>query len=201
MRMAITRQKFTSYLKAADFRTLFIEEMGWNKVNPNFTTLPTFYVEDKTFDIKAIAHRNGFQVLQCSVKDLPSNTICKKLDIKLRKAANDYICIFIIPGTEHHLWVAPVKTNEKRDIVIIEYAEAEKAQFLYEKIAGLSFNIDEATTIVDVKERIQGAFAINSEKITKDFYTGFNKEHKTFADFITGIDDQVETKENKNKQW
>lgn len=201
MRMAITRQKFTSYLKAADFRTLFIEEMGWNKVNPNFTTLPTIYVEDKTFDIKAIAHRNGFQVLQCSVKDLPSNTICKKLDIKLRKAANDYICIFIIPRTEHHLWVAPVKTNEKRDIVIIEYAEAEKAQFLYEKIAGLSFNIDEATTIVDVKERIQGAFAINSEKITKDFYTGFNKEHKTFADFITGIDDQVETKENKNKQW
>lgn len=201
MRMALTKQKFTSYLKAADFRTLFIEEMGWNKVSSNFTTLPTFYVEEKPFDIKAIAHRNGFQVLQCSVKDLPSNTTCKKLDIKLRKAANDYICIFIIPGTEHHQWVAPVKTNEKRDIVIIEYAEAEKAQFLYEKIAGLSFDIDEVTTIVDVKERIQGAFAVNSEKITKDFYTGFNKEHKAFADFITGIDDQVETKENKNKQW
>lgn len=95
MRMALTRQEFTSYLKAADFRTLFIVEMGWNKMNSNFTTLPTFYVEDKTFDIKAIAHRNGFQVLQCSVKDLPSNTTCKKLDIKLRKAANDYICIFI----------------------------------------------------------------------------------------------------------
>ena len=170
-------------------------------MNSKFTILPTFHVEEKSFDIKAIAHKNGFQVLQCYVTDLPSNTTCKKLDIKLRKAANDYICIFIIPGTEHHQWIAPVKTNEKRDIVIIEYAEAERAQFLYEKISGLSFNIDEATTIVDVKERIQGTFAINSEKITKDFYTGFNKEHKVFADFITGIDDQVETKENKNKQW
>ena len=201
MRMALTKQKFTSYLKAADFRTLFIEEMGWNKISNSFATLPTFYVEERPFDIKAIAHRNGFQVLQCSVRDIPSTATCKKLDNKLRKAANDYICIFAVPGTEHQQWVAPVKTNEKRDIVIIEYTEAEKAQFLYEKISGLSFDIDEATTIVDVKERIQGAFAINSEKITKDFYIGFNKEHKAFAGFITGIDDQVATKDNKNKQW
>lgn len=201
MRMALTKQKFISYLKAADFRTLFIEEMGWNKISASFANLPTFYVEERPFNIKAIAQRNGFQVLVCVVQDLPSNSTCKKLDTKLRKAANDYICIFIIPGTEHHQWVAPVKTNEKRDIVIIEYAEAEKAQFLFEKVSGLSFDIDEVTTIVDVKERIQGAFAINSEKITKDFYTGFNKEHKAFAAFITGIDDDTAVKDNKNKQW
>ncbi len=199
--MALTKQKFTSYLKAADFRTLFIEEMGWNKISANFAALPTFYVEERPFNIKAIAQRNGFQVLVCNVNDLPSNSSCKKLDTKLRRAANDYICIFVISGTEHHQWVAPVKTNEKRDIVIIEYAEAAKAEFLYEKMSSLSFDIDEATTIVDVKERVQGAFAINSEKITKDFYAGFNKEHKAFAEFITGIDDQTATKDNKNKQW
>ena len=141
--MALTKQKFTSYLKAADFRTLFIEEMGWNKISANFANLPTFYVEEKPFNIKAVAQRNGFQVLVCNVQELPSNSTCKKLDIKLRKAANDYICIFVIPGTENHQWVAPVKTNEKRDIVIIEYVEAEKAQFLFEKVSGLSFDIDD----------------------------------------------------------
>lgn len=201
MHMALTKQKFTSYLKAADFRTLFIEEMGWNKISAGFASLPTFYVEEKPFNINAIAQRNGFQILVCNVDELPSNATCKKLDTKVRRAANDYICIFVIPRTEHHQWVAPVKTNEKRDIVIIEYAEAERAQFLFEKISGLSFDIDEATTIVDVKERVQGAFAINSEKITKDFYAGFNKEHKAFAEFISGIDDETATKDNKNKQW
>ncbi len=201
MRMALTKQKFTSYLKAADFRTLFIEEMGWNKVSTSFASIPTFYVNDNQYHLKTIAHRNGFQILVCQVSELPSNSICKKLDTKLRKAANDYICIFTIPGTEHQQWVAPIKVNEKRDIVIIEYTEAEKAQFLYEKIASISFNLDETTTIVDVKERIQSAFAINSEKITKDFYTGFSKQHKAFASFISGIDDQVATKDNKNKQW
>ncbi len=199
--MALTKRQFVQYLKDADFRTLFIEEMGWNKFSASIADVPTMYVEERAFNLKTIAHRNGFQVLVCNVPELPSNSVCKKLDTKLRKAANDYICIFVIPGTEHHQWVAPVKTNEKRDIVIIEYAEAERAEFLYEKIAGLSFDLDETTTIVDVKERVQGAFAINSESITKDFYLGFNKEHKAFADFITGIDDQLETKDNKNKQW
>lgn len=199
--MALSKRQFIQYLKEADFRTLFIEEMGWNKYNASIADIPTFYVEDKSFDIKTIAHRNGFQILQCFVEELPSNSVCKKLDTKLRKAANDYICIFIVSGTEHHEWVAPVKTNEKRDIVIIEYAEAEKAEFLYEKISGLSFDIDEVTTIVDVKARVQGTFAVNSEKITKDFYSGFAKEHKSFAGFITGIDDQIATKDNKNKQW
>ena len=199
--MALSKRQFIQYLKDADFRTLFIEEMGWNKYSTAMADIPTFFVEDKSFDIKTIAHRNGFQILQCFVEELPSNSVCKKLDTKLRKAANDYICIFIVSGTEHHEWVAPVKTNEKRDIVIIEYAEAEKAEFLYEKISGLSFDIDEVTTIVDVKARVQGTFAVNSEKITKDFYSGFAKEHKSFAGFITGIDDQIATKDNKNKQW
>jgi len=199
--MALTKNQFIQYLKDADFRTLFIEEMGWNKFNAALADIPTIIIEEKAFNIKTIAHRNGFQVLLCTVDELPSNSMCKKIDTKLRKAANDYICIFVVSGSEHHQWVAPVRSNEKREIVIIEYAEAEKAQFLFEKIAGLSFGMDEVTTVVDVKERVQGAFSVNSEKITKDFYTGFQKEHKAFAAFISGIDDQIAIKDNKNKQW
>ena len=118
--MALTKRQFVQYLKDADFRTLFIEEMGWNKFSTSIADVPTMYIEDKAFNLKTIAHRNGFQVLVCNVPELPSNSVCKKLDTKLRKAANDYICIFVIPGTEHHQWVAPVKINEKRDIVIID---------------------------------------------------------------------------------
>ena len=35
--MQLTRTQFVGYLKNADFRTLFIEEMGWNKVAANFS--------------------------------------------------------------------------------------------------------------------------------------------------------------------
>ena len=194
------RTSFNQYIKDADFRGLFITEMGWNRFHGQAELAP-IAIEDKEYRIVTVAERNGFQILACSIDEIPTNTLCKRIDSKLRRSANDYICIFYIPGTEHQQWIAPVKTVEKRDIVTIEYENADKADFLFSKIPDLSFDIDEQTTIVDVKERIQGAFAVNSEKITKDFYAGFRKEHKAFADFISGIDDQIPATENRNKQW
>ena len=195
------RNVFNQYLSESNFRELFITEMGWN--NPSGATLlPEYTIDERTFQIEQIAERSGFQILQCKVDEIPVSSICKKLDTKLRKNAENYICIFVVPGTMHHLWVAPVKKVEKRDLVLVEYDTVDKASFLFEKMEGLSFSLDdEAPTILDIIEKVQAAFLINSEKITKDFYAGFKKEHTNFAKFITGIDDHLADKDNKNKQW
>lgn len=196
----MNRATFNSHIQQANFRELFITEMGWN--NPRGqVNLPTITVDEIDYNIKCIAERNGFQILTCQVQSIPTMTMCRKIDIKLRRQANDYICIYILSETEHHEWVAPVRTSEKRDIVLVEYCSHKQADFLFSKITGLSFALDEVTTIVDVRERIQNTFAVNSEKITKDFYAGFKKEHTAFANFITGLDDTIPTKDNKNKQW
>jgi len=210
------RNVFNQYIQTSNFRELFISEMGWN--NPSgATVLPEYTIDERIFHIEEIAERSGFQVLKCVVDELPTSSICKKLDTKLRKNAENYICIFVQTDLQsgcneyehlqcdenrfHHLWVAPVKKVEKRDVVLVEYDSVDKASFLFEKMEGLSFSLDESPTIIDVVERVQAAFLINSEKITKDFYTGFKKEHTNFAKFITGIDDHLDDKDNKNKQW
>ena len=194
------RITFNQYIKENDFKGLFITEMGWNRFRGQADIQP-IEIDNTAYGMTTVAERNGFQIITCPVQAIPTTTTCKKIDYKLRRSANDYICIFYIPDSEHHLWIAPVKTVEKRDIVTVEYETADKADFLFAKIDALSFDLGEVTTIVDVKERIQGTFAVNSEKITKDFYAGFKKEHKAFADFITGIDDHMATKDNRNKQW
>lgn len=194
------RNVFNQYLQNGDFRELFITEMGWN--NPSGTTmLPEYIIDERAFRIEQIADRSGFQILLCEVDEIPTSSVCKKLDTKLRLNAENYICIFMVPDTMHHLWAAPVKKVEKRDIVLVEYDTIDKAGFLFEKMEGLSFSLDETPTILDIIAKVQSAFIINSEKITKDFYTGFKKEHTNFAKFITGIDDQLDDKDNKNKQW
>ena len=194
------RNIFNQYITASDFKGLFVSEMLWN--NPTGATqLPEINIDNTTFHIEQIAERKGFQILHCQVEQIPSSAICKKIDHKIRKNAENYICIFILPETLHHLWIAPVKKVEKRDVVLIEYDSLDKAAFLFEKMESLSFSLDDNLTILDIIEKVQSAFLINSEKITKDFYAGFKKEHSNFAKFITGIDDHIDEKENKNKQW
>ncbi len=196
----MNRRTFNQYIIEADFRSLFVSEMGWN--NPaGPTSLPEYSIDEQTLEITQIAERNGFQILYCEVEHIPTSSFCKKLDTRLRRQANDYILIFSTPKTLHHLWVVPVKKVEKRDLVMVDYDSVERAEFLFQKVEGLSFDLDEKTTISDVIGRVQEAFIINSEKITKDFYTGFKKEHANFAKFISGIDDQVPEKDNRNKQW
>lgn len=197
----MNKATFQVYLREANFRELFITEMGWNNYGGQ-AALPPIAVEDTEYQFTTIAERNGFQILVCEADAIPSASLCRHIDTKLRRSANDYIAIYVLRNTEHHLWVAPVRQVEKRNIVTIEYETAAQADFLFSKIADLSFDLDERTTIVDVKQRIQSTFAVNSEKITKDFYTGFKKEHDAFAKFITGIDDKItDLKANRNKQW
>lgn len=196
----MNKRAYNNYLSESNFRELFISEMGWN--NPTGATqLPEYTIDEKVFDIEQIADCRGFQILHCEVDEIPTSTICKKLDTKLRKNAEHYILIFSVPGTLHHLWVTPVKKVEKRDLVLVEYDTIDKASFLFEKMEGLSFSFDAQPTIIDVIDRVQSAFIINSEKITKDFYAGFKKEHTNFVKFISGIDDQIADKDNKKKQW
>ena len=197
----MTRKEFNQYIQEACFQELFVTEMGWN--NPKgMTDILVPHIDDIDYEMEAIAERNGFQILTCLVEKIPTASTCKKIDIKLRQQAHDYICIYIEQQGFHHQWVAPVNKVEKRDIVTIEYASVAQAEFLYTKIPDLSFDFNEDTTIMDVKQRIQGAFIVNSEKITKDFYAGFKKEHTQFVKYITGINDEIaDDKKNKEKQW
>ena len=205
----MNKRLFNQYIADSNFRELFIREMGWN--NPKGQTSFDITIDENTYGFQQIADRSGFQVLTCQVDSMPTSSVSKKIDTRLRKLANDYICIYHLPNSEHHLWVVPVKKVEKRDLVLVEYETAAKADFLFEKVEDMCFELDEHTTIMDVKERVQAGFIINSEKITKDFYTGFRKEHTNFAKFITGIDDYIDEENkkrpkdkqvpNRNKQW
>ena len=195
----IKKTDFQRLIKNREFCDLFISELGWNRYKGH-SNLPAIIVDDREYNIEAIAERSGFQILTCEVNELPTQSLAKKIDSKLRNQAADYICIFSEKGSSKDLWVVPVRTNEKRELVLVDYEEG-KVDFLFSKIEGFAFDFDEETNIVDLRSKVQGAFAVNSEKITKDFYTGFKKEHKVFADFITGIDDHLATRDNKNKQW
>lgn len=176
-------------------------ELGWNKPKGNPRLLP-IVIDETEYRFICVAERNGLQVIVADVENIPSTSLARRIDAQLRKQAQDYIAIYKSNDTNgHHAWVVPVKNVDKRDLVSIEYESPSKADFLLQKLDCITFDPAETTTIVDVKEGVHRAFAVNAEKITKDFYSGFKKEHTAFANFISGIDDNIAVKENRNKQW
>ena len=187
------RKDFDSLIDRGAFRELFVTEMGWN--NPDNSQPLYITIDEQDFDFMPVADKQGFHVYSCEMDILPTAAECKKIDNKLRNYGYDYICIFVQTGTAHHLWLTPVKTNEKRELVKTEYIGGAKADFLFSKIDDLTFDLTERVLITDVKNRVHGSFHLNSEKVTKDFYAQFRKEHTAFKKHITGIDD------DKNKDW
>ncbi len=192
------RQTFNRLIAAASFPELFITEMGWN--NPTGSVkLPPIDIDSVTYCPKVMADKSGFKVLVCEVDTIPTTSVCRRVDLKVRRFANDYILIFIKRSGFHHLWLAPVHKVDKRDIVTTEYTTAGQAEFLFQKVDNLAFAFDERVTITDVRQRVQESFVVNSEKITKDFYAGFRKEHTAFVEFISGIEGTDTA--IKDRQW
>lgn len=181
----MNRNGFNDYIQQNDFVNFF-NELGWNHVNRTDKINP-IEIEEDAYEIIPVANKHGFKALICTCSEIPQHSVRKKIDFQLRKYFHNYILIFIQEKTEHHLWMIPIKTVEKRDIVVVEYECADKAGFLYSKKDDFSFGLEEETNIVDVTLRIHKAFEINSSRVTKDFYSGFKKEHKSFAQFIEGI--------------
>ena len=195
------KNDFTRLIDSNDFRELFITHLGWNRWRGNSRLLPII-IDETEYQFQTVADRNGLQVVVAEVDELPNNSLVRKIDNQLRRQAQDYISIYVLRNSpKHHLWVVPLKNVDKRDLVSLEYLDAAHADFLFSKIDDIEFSPADVTTIVDVKEAVHRAFFVNSEKITKDFYAGFKKQHAAFAKFITGIDDEIDIKNNRNKQW
>lgn len=70
------RNTFNQYIKDADFRGLFITEMGWNRFHGQAELAP-IVIDDTEYHVTTVAERNGFQVLTCPVKEIPNTTVCK----------------------------------------------------------------------------------------------------------------------------
>lgn len=187
------RQVFDEYIRQGDFINFF-NELGWNHISKGDRINP-IDIEEISYEIIPVADKQGFKVLTCHVDELPQHSIRKKIDLQLRKYFHYYILIFVSEQVEHQLWMVPVKTVEKRDIVVVEYQGVDKADFLFSKIPDFSFDFEEETNIIDVTLKIHHAFEVNSERVTKDFYAGFRKQHNSFVKFIEGI--QVEG----DRQW
>lgn len=198
----MNKKKFSKYVKDFDFKKLFID-LGWD----NYSSQIPVTADEVTFEIRGIVEKRGFVIVLCPASadgEIPLSKTRKKIEHNFRKFHQEHLIIYADKAKTKQIWQFVIQEPDKpKKTREIQYSKDQYPEILFQRARGLLFTLDEEEniTLVDVIARFKKNFAKNTETITKKFYTEFKKRHNAFLDFISGIDDAIADKENKNKQW
>jgi hypothetical protein len=194
--MALNKINFSKYIKQFNFRDLF-NDMGWNY---DRTSQP-IVVDNYTFILQGVAEKSGFKILLCSPFEngfIPDYLLRKKIENKVTKLFQEHLIIFLNRDKTEQVWQLMVRQSGKPTKVMeTRWHINQDPELLYQRTAGIFFELDEEEhiTIIDVTKRVSESFQQNNDKITKQFYDKFKKEHGEFLQFIKGISDK------NNQEW
>ncbi len=188
--MSLNRNRAQKYLQKFDFESLFIEELGWDTVDR--VMLP-FEVDGELFEVVAIAQKRGFTVFKCITPEIPARPLRVKLDRQLTDYSKSHLLVFGDEGKTQQTWMW-VRQELGKPLAprFEQYQVGRSAERLLQKLEALAiaFAEEEKLTLVEVAQRVKKAFDV--EKVTKKFFTRFEKEHGQFLKFIDGIQSEFD---------
>jgi hypothetical protein len=185
--MSLNLPRVRQCLQNFDFRTLFIQELGWDKHSANLLVA----VEGQTFSLQPISEKRGFQVFECPPGDtgaVPDHPTRSKIERQVAKSAHEHIIIYTDAAKIAQKWQW-VRRELGRPLARREYDffKGHTGELLAQKLQYLAVDLaeEEQITLVDVTRRARQAFDL--DRVTKRFYDRFKTEHATFLKFIKGI--------------
>lgn len=191
--MALNIENTRKLLQAFDFKTLFIEELGWN--NPKNKAAFAVHTKDHEFARKAIAELSGATVFEITNAEgfIPDSKTRDVISKEIQKINFEHILIFIDKNRTQTIW-RWLKKQDKKNLPREHYFSAGQTGDLFiAKLAGLMVDISEIEnniTITDVARKIQSALDV--ERVTKQFYRNYQDQFIDFLKLIQGIDNEAD---------
>ncbi len=190
--MTIRFRRARVHLENFDFKTLFVEELGWARHAGR-----PFHVEvdSARYRLAPIAQLGGMVVYLCEPPadgDFPAASARKKIDKDVAKLSFEHIVVFVDAGRTKATWLwvkrEPGKTTRPREHT---YNKDQPGDSLLQKLAGIAFDLSELdaegqASIAVVSGRVAKAFDV--ERVTRRFYDRFKEEHAAFLKFVKGMD-------------
>ncbi|HZO71935.1 MAG TPA: DNA methyltransferase [Ktedonobacteraceae bacterium] len=188
--MVANKQKILQYLKAANFRELFVEELGWNYL---YETLPPISCQERIYRLQPLVEKSDVKVYLCdpdSQGRIPDEKQLRLIDREVTKYAYEHIVIYVDAARENQVWQW-VRRERGKPLAyrVNRLRKHQSGELLAQKLLGLEFEFsqDQPTTL-DVARKVEQTF--NVERVTKKFYERFQSEHTKFLAFIRGITSQ-----------
>ncbi|MDI9312879.1 MAG: N-6 DNA methylase, partial [Limnohabitans sp.] len=185
-----------NYLQAFNFKTLFIEELGWS--NPTNKNAVSFNTKAGAFFRKAVAELSGAVVFEITTTEgkIPDAHTRSTISLEIQKINFEHILIFVDKDRTQCIW-RWLKNQDKKSFSREHiFTKGQNGDLFISKLAGLLVDISEIEnniTITDVAKKIKSALDI--ERVTKKFFKQYQDQFILFLDLIAGIDNEAD------KRW
>lgn len=182
--MAIDRPRATQHLRAFDFATLFVEELGWDRPGSRQTEM--INAGGRDYHLSPVADKRGVRIFHCP--EIPDRGIRQYIEREITKRAFEHLIIFTDEERTRQIWQWVAREKGKpaafREHIWLANSAPDP---LIQKLDHIAFtlNDEEGLTLSGTTLRMRDAF--DREKITKRFYEDFKKQHDRFLGFIDGL--------------
>ena len=173
-------------LQQFDFRTLFLQELGWDRPAGGLSVV----VDGRTFDLQAVAEKRGFQVFAYTADDgsPPDYATRCKIERQAARLAHEHLIVYTDAARTAQKWQW-VRRELGRPLARREYDyhKGHTGEALAQKLQGLAVELaeEEDLTIVHVGNRVRQALDV--DRVTRRFYDRFQTEHAAFLTFLKGV--------------
>ena len=186
------------HLNAFDFKTLFIEELGWAK--PTSREAVEFECQDASFTRQEIAALSGVVVFEITAADglIPDADTCKAVHKEVSALFHENLLIFLDTARTQSLWYWAKREGAKLLPRRHSYFQGQPGDLFLSKISAMFVDIadldeDGGVSVVQAAKRLQDALDVATT--TKKFFKDFETQHAQFLTLIDGIGDE------RDKKW
>jgi Eco57I restriction-modification methylase len=187
------RQKIRQCLRDFNFKTLFVEELGWDILNEHPLVIP---VDGTTYVLRPLVEKRGVRVFVCEPNAegrIPADGVLRKIEHEVIRSAYEHFIIYVDAAREHQVWLWVKREQGKRLASRMHrYHRGQSGELLAQKLERLAIGLEEEERLqmTEVAGRVARAFDV--ERVTKKFYDRFKHEHAAFLKLIGGIEAQTD---------
>lgn len=185
--MRIDRQSARKSLESADFKRLFLEELGWNRASE---THRIALAGNQIVTVSAVAEKQSFKAfLAPAAAGEYSLAQRRAIRDRMTPLARENIIIFLSADGKSQIWQwtrrevgKPLALREHR------YTVGQAGESLLQRLDNIVISLEEEAeqiTIKDVADRVRLGF--DTESPSRRFYDRFKAEHDAFLKRISGI--------------
>ena len=179
--MPIDLARVRNYLKNFEFKTLFVEELGWDRHRMQPLNIE---VDGSTYTLNALVEKRGLVTFLCDPDPdgrIPNYAARRKIEKQAAKSVHEHLIIYCDAAKTIQTWQW-VKREPGKPVACREqtYHRGQTGELLAQKLQAIAFDLEEEEnlTIFDVADRVRQGFY--AERVTKRFYERFQAEHDVF---------------------